>query len=101
MIDNFKLFLGGLKSQLEDIWNRSKMVLLAIVALVVALEFQKIKDALILYSGKKEIEKDKDEEKVLSKKENDEKTEADSFVKAAQELQLKEQPVSDDWNVKK
>jgi|ERR1035437_1169885 hypothetical protein len=97
MIDKLKVLWATVKNQSKDIWNRSKMFIIAIGAIILAIEFQKIKQALIVYAGKKEIEKDKAKDSVLASQENTANAQADALVQKAQEEPSKEQPVSDDW----
>ena len=97
MISKLKLFISAIKAQAVDIWNRSKVFILAAGAVIVAIEFQKIKEALTAYLGKKEIQKDQKEDSGLAQKENDQNAQADALVKAAQDLP-KQAPVTDvDW----
>jgi len=85
------------KSQLADIWNRSKVFVITVGALILALEFQKIKEALLVYAGKKEIQKDKKEDQALATQEKTENAQADAMVKEAQQLPGQEPPVQPDW----
>jgi hypothetical protein len=95
-----QVLLSTIGSQLADIWNRSKMFLLAIGAVLIALEWQKIKEALLVYAGQREIKKDKVEDANLAKQESAANTQADALVKDAESLPTQEKPVDDDWNKK-
>jgi hypothetical protein len=96
-MNSLKVFFLALKNQLVDIWNRSKIFLLAIVSLVVYFEWQKIKEYLLLYIGQKEIQSDKKEDRVLETKENSENDQANALVQQANNLPKQEGPVSDNW----
>lgn len=84
-------------SQLVDIWNRSKMYLLAILGIVLALEFRQLKEFFLAYSGKKEVQKDQQKDQQLKTEENTAIAQADALVKQAQQEPSKEEPVNDDW----
>lgn len=100
MLDKVKSFLSTIGTDLKDTWNRSKMVILAVGALILALEFRKLKEFLLVYAGKKEIDKDKKEDSQLKAKEDSANAQADALVKQAKEEPSKETPVGDDWNSK-
>lgn len=87
-----KIFFNSLGGQLLDIWNRSKIFLIAIGALLLALEFKKIKEALLLYAGKKEIQTDEKQDQVLADKEHKDSGDADKLVQKS-----KEESADDDW----
>jgi hypothetical protein len=93
--------LSTIGSQLADIWNRSKMFLLAIAALVIALEWEKLKEFMLVYMGQKEIQKDQKTDQKLSAQESSENTQANTLVQQAQQLPSTEQPISEDWYTKK
>ncbi len=97
MLDKLKALWTTVKAQLADIWNRSKIFLLAIVGLVLALEFQKLKEFFLAYMGQKEINKAETKDQNLASQENTTNVQADVLVKDAQELPKEEKPVDDDW----
>jgi hypothetical protein len=68
------------------------MFLLAIAALVIALEFQKLKEFLLVYMGQKQIDNAKKEDSTLATKETTENTQANALVQKA-----KDEPVDADW----
>ena len=82
-------------AQVKDIWNRSKIFILAIAALIITLEFQKLKELIIVYLGNKELKNDKKEDATLAAKESSENQQADILVKKAQN-----ESADDDWNEK-
>jgi hypothetical protein len=97
MLAKVKAFFVTLKTQLADIWNRSKIFILAVGALIVALEFQKIKEALLVYAGKKEIQSDNKKDTVLADQENKANSQADALVQQAKDLPGQETQVKPDW----
>ena len=97
MLSKLKALWATVAADMKDTWNRSKMIILAILALVVTLEFRKLTEFLIAYTGQKEINKDKKEDQVLATKESTENAQADALVQQAQEEPSKEQPVDDNW----
>jgi hypothetical protein len=88
---------AGLKSQLLDIWNRSKMFLLAGLAVAIYLGWNSLKEMVLAYFGKKEIQKDNKEDTSLKAKEDSANNQADALVKESNDLPSKEKPVSEDW----
>lgn len=84
-------------AQLADIWNRSKMFLLAIGAIVVAIEWQKLKEWLMINAGKKELQKDQKQDQALATTETADNKQADALVQQADALPGQEQPVKPDW----
>jgi len=97
MLTKAKALLAIMGNQIADIWNKSKIYLLGIVAIIAALEFQKIKAALLVYAGKKEIQKDQKQDDVLAKTESTDNAQADALVKDAENLPSTEKPVTEDW----
>lgn len=87
-----QFLLSTIGSQLADIWNRSKMFLLAIAALVVALEWQKLKEFMLVYMGQKQINNAKKEDSTLAAKESTENVQADALVQKASN-----EPTDADW----
>lgn len=88
---------ASIKTDLYDTWNRSKIFLLAIAGIIVALEFQKLKEFLLVYMGKKEIQKDEKKDQQLATQEHTESAQADVLVQEANGLPSTEQPVKDGW----
>lgn len=89
-----------IKNDAKDTWNRSKMFLLAILGLVIYFEFDKIKQALLVYGAKKETDTSHKEDQVLATKEKSENDQANALIKTAEDLPKQEGQVSDDWNTK-
>ena len=84
-------------AQLADIWNRSKIFLLAIGALVVAFEFRKLKDMALVYLANKQMQTTKKEDASLATQESNDSAQADALVKQAQALPDQQQAVKPDW----
>ena len=97
MLDKAKALLATFKAQSADIWNRTKIYVIAIVGIILALEFNNIKNAISVYFGKKEAAKDKVEDTKLATKEDDDKAKADALVQAAKDLPGQQPPVGQDW----
>lgn len=97
MLSKFKALWATLTAQLADIWNKSKMYILAVVAIIAALEFRQLKEWFIAYSGQKEIDKDKKKDQTLATTEQTDSAQADALVKQAQDLPAQQQPVGEDW----
>ncbi len=90
----------SVKADLADTWVRTKIWLLGILAIVVAIEFEKIKQFLLVYMGKKEIQKDQKIDAKLSAQESSENTQANLLIQEAEGLPSKEKPVTDGWEKK-
>lgn len=97
MLSGAKLFFKAVYADLVDTYERLKIVIFAVLALIGYLEFDKIKDAVIVYSGKKEIQNDQKKSDALGIQETQENQQADALVKQAQDLPKQEQPVTDSW----
>jgi len=101
MIAKIKAFLGTVWADTKDTWSRIKIYVLAILAVIVTLEFQKIKDALLAYGGKKEIQEDQKKDQTLAVQEKTDNDAADQLVKDAEALPSKDETVTEDWYTKK
>jgi hypothetical protein len=95
MVTKLKSLLTSVLAELKDIWQRSKMYLLGIAAILAAIEFQKIKEMLLVYLGKKEIVKATKEDAALATQENQANQQADALV-----TQAGQETAADDWNKK-
>lgn len=102
MVAKIKAFLAVVWADTKDTWGRIKIYVLAILAVIVTLEFQKIKDALLAYSGKKEIQNDQKKDQTLAIQEKTDNDAADQLVKDAEALPSQTQPITDEnWYKKK
>ena len=88
---------AAIKADAIDTWQRSKFFLLGLAALLLALEFQKLKEFLLLYFGQKEMKDTERKDQDLANKENSENAQADALIKQAQDLPKQEQPIDDNW----
>lgn len=100
MLDKLKALWVTIKAQLADIWNRSKMFIIAIGIAVAAFEWEKIKAAFLLYTANKEIKTDKKEDQSLAAIESTDSKQADDLVQKAKNESNNELPIGDDWNKK-
>jgi len=91
-----KAFFTTLKTQIADIWNKSKVFLLAIGSLIVYFEWQQIKEYFLTYMGQKEITSDKKEDQQLAAKEKADNDQANALVQ-----QASNENVDANWNKKK
>src|ERR1700678_3215684 len=80
-----------LKSLAATVWNdicntyqRTKVYLLALLAIVVVWEWRKLKAAFLVKMGQKQIDSANKQDKVLAQAEQTENAEADALVKKAQ-----------------
>ena len=93
--------LSAMKSDLIDTYQRSKMLLLAIGAAIIAFEYNRIKAAITVYMGAKEIKQATTQDATLKAQETTLNTTADALVKEANDLPSQEKPVTADWYKKK
>lgn len=93
MTTKIKLLLSKLCIELSDIWNKSKMYLLAAAAIVGVFFWRRIKAALLVYFGQKELAADKKEDAGLAKSENTANIQADALM-----AKSKNETAADDWN---
>ncbi len=101
MMNSIKIFLTALKLDLVDTWNRCKILVFAILAVVGFIEWDKIKAILLTYAANKEMKSDNAQDQVLSTQEDAAKAQAAALVKDAQNLPNQQTQVSQDWYVKK
>jgi hypothetical protein len=93
MLAKLKVILSSVWSDICDTYKRSKLFLLAIAAVIITLEFRKLKEFMIAYQGKQEIQKDQKEDQALVTKENDDNQQADALANKAKN----EPNPGDDW----
>jgi hypothetical protein len=98
MLAKLKVLWAGIAAQLLDIWNRSKVFILAILALVIAFEWQKLKEYLMVKAGQKELQNADKQDVTLANQEQTANNAANALVQQAQQLPNEEQPIGDDWN---
>jgi hypothetical protein len=87
----------AIKTDLVDTYKRLKIVIFAIAAAIIYLEFNKIKEALTVYGAKKEMAADNKKDVMLASTEKADSDQADALVKAANDLPKQEAPVQADW----
>jgi len=65
--------------------------------LLVALEWEKIKETVLVYLGQKEIKNDQKQDSTLAATEKKDSDAADALVQQAQQLPNQQPPVTDQW----
>jgi hypothetical protein len=95
MTTKIKAFLSTVWADIKDTYNRTKIYLWGLAVIVAYIKFNEIKDALLAYAGKKEIESDQKQDSALAKTESSDNAQADALAKKAQE-----ETAEDDWNTK-
>ena len=93
METKLKAALAAIWADIVDTYKRVKVFLLAILGIVIYFEWERIKAALILYAGKKQIQSDQKQDQVLAQKEASDNQQADALVQKAQN----EENPGDDW----
>ena len=102
MLAKIKIFLSKawttIRTQIADIWNRTKIFILAIAALIIAFEWQKLKAYLLVKSGQQEMKKDNAEDQTLAAKETQANNAANALVQKSSQESANDKPITDDWN---
>lgn len=96
MLDKIKILLKTIWTDICDTWKRVKIYLLALLAIIGVIEWEKIKVTLIMLSAQKETNSSKKEDQVLSQKESSENNQANALVNKAKN----EPDPGTDWNLK-
>ena len=89
-----------IKTQLADIWAKSKIYIIAGASLLIYLKWRQIKEYMIVKAGNKEIQQSNAKDKDLSTAETTANAGADALVKEAAALPASEPNVDDNWNSK-
>ena len=101
MMDKIKSMFVAFKADMGDTWKRLKIVVIAIGAILVAIEFGKIRDFIISFMGKRELKQADKKDENLKKEESDLNTKANKIIADADALPSQEKPVGLDWNKEK
>lgn len=101
MLAKIKAIWAIILSELKDIWNRGKMVLIALLALIGILEFEKLKELLLVYLANKQMKSTNKTDQGLATKQDSANSQADSLVQQAQQLGNNQPTVQPDWYKKK
>ena len=97
MLDKIKTALSAIKADLKDTYDRYKLVIYGALAAIGYLLFTQIKDAILVYLGKKEAADTKAKDATLASQEKTDNDQADALVKHANEAPSQEKPVDDNW----
>lgn len=88
---------AAFKTDMFDTWKRCKIVILAIGAIIVTLEFRKIMLTVMTKLGQIELDRAKKADDKAATQETLTKAQADALVQQADALPAQEQPVKDGW----
>jgi hypothetical protein len=97
MLGKVKVIWAAILAELKDIWNRGKMVLLALLALIGIVEFKKIQEWLLAYMAQKELKSANNKDQTLATSEKADNDAANTLVQDANDLQSLKKPVTSDW----
>jgi len=97
MLEKMKSIWGSIKADSVDTYRRIKIVLIAIAAILLAIEYKKIKEAILIYMGNRLIKNTKKESYELQTQVNTLNNQANQMVKEAKELPSQEKPVDANW----
>lgn len=95
-----KAFFAAIWADIVDTYKRSKLLLLAIGAVIVTLEFNRIKEALAIAAAKRVDKSAHTEDTQLATQEAQLNQQADAAVQQAAQETQNEAPVTDGWNKK-
>lgn len=97
MLAKLKSYVSTAIIPLSVIWDQIRGFVIAIGAIIVAIEFNKIKEYLLVKAGAKEISKAKSQDQSLANQEQSNEQKADTLVKQAEQLPGQENPVDVNW----
>jgi hypothetical protein len=92
MLNKLKTIWATVWADIKDTYNRIKIVLLAIGALLIALEFQKLKEFLLVYFGQRQLKQTEKTDSDLAAKEKEEINQANQL-----EQKANNETANDDW----
>lgn len=101
MGEKIKAFLLVIKNDLVDTWQRTKVLILGILVIFVYLKFNQIKDAILAYGAKKEMDSAQKQDGQEAAQEDADKKQADALVTQANALSSQQPAITEDWNKKK
>jgi len=94
MLTKLKAIWAVVKTELATIWDKSRMYIIGLVVILATLEWRRIKEALIVAAGAREIKNANTQDGKLASQENTDKQQAQALEQKAQN----EPNPSDDWN---
>ena len=100
MLAKLKVIAAAVWADIVDTYKRLKIVILAVGAALIYLEWNKISEAITLAQGKKELKTDEKKDQALAATEKSDNDKANALVQEAQQLPSTEKPVDDNWNKK-
>lgn len=92
MLSKIKAIADIVWVDVKDTYSRCKIVLFAIGALILALEFQKLKDFLLVYFGQRQLKETEKADTDLALEENTANDEANAL-----EQKAKQETTDNDW----
>lgn len=97
MTSKVKAFLQSVWNDLVDTYKRIKVFLLGLVAIIVLIEWQKIKAILLIYLGKKQLQSAQKEDQILATSADQANKQADALVQQAEQLPTQKQTIPENW----
>jgi len=97
MTAKIKAFFSTVWADFKDTWSKIKIYVFAVAALILTLEFRKLKEFLLAYQGKKEMAADNKQDQSLAAKEKTANDQADTLIKQSEALPGQQDPVTEDW----
>jgi hypothetical protein len=101
MINKIKSILASVWSDICDTYQRIKIYLLGILAIIAVFEWRKLKALWLVNSGAQELKSDNKQDIVLKANENQANQQADQLVQDANNLNNNQPSVREDWYKKK
>lgn len=94
-------FLNSLKGEITDTWERVKIPLLAIAAILATFKFKELLLNYLVRSGENEVKETNKTDQKLATQEKKDSDQADVLVANANALPSEQPPVTPDWYKKK
>jgi hypothetical protein len=97
MDEQIKAMWAKVVQKMKDIWNKNKLLILIVVPLILLAKFRDILISLIVASGKRLMEKTKQQDGKLKQEQDDANNKANQIVDDANKKSENKPPVDDDW----
>lgn len=101
MITKLKALWALVKPRLAAFWDNARLFIIAIGALIFALEYTKLKEYFLVKGGQKEIANATKQDATLANTETQDNNAANALIQQAQQLPTTEKPITPDWYEKK
>jgi len=91
------VLLTSFKNEIVDTWEKIKVPVIAIAALIISLRFRELVVTWITKAGQREVKDDNKKDQQIAAQESQESAEADALQAEANSLPSEQPPVGEDW----